>query len=336
MRDSGKKAAALVLAVLMLLSVFPVRLLAAPACTVTFRAGNVGSFQVENVTASVKDPGMVSVQPEYIKITGKRGEKIQNLLAAAFGRTIRDASDVEALFLSFLSPNETYCMRELSAWGPAVSDVVRRNTEYVIDYGMLVDPVPYRISYVDKDSGEEIAAPVLSYGNEGQQITAVPVQVERYETTETAKFFCLSEDEENEVIFYYRYMGPEKVDGKTVYRTEYRDVTRMISGEPQREENRPVSDSGTASGGQRQNRQTTPDETNRTISQESEQTETETTIPEQEVPLQAQEDTQTDENGFTKEEQKQEQTVRDGLLVLLLVLFLIGLFFWKKKRISRR
>lgn len=328
MRHSGRKAVVFVLAFLMLVSVFPTQLLAAPACTVTFRAGNVGSFQVESVTASVKDPGMVSVQPEYIKITGKRGEKIQNLLAAAFGRTIQDASDVEALFLSFLSPNEMYCMRELSVWGPAVSDVVCRNTEYVIDYGMLVDPVPYRISYVDKDSGEEIAAPVISYGNEGQQITAVPVQVERYETAETAKFFRLSEEEENEVLFYYRYMGQKKVDGKTVYRTEYRDVTRMVSGEPQREENRTVSGNSTSSGSQRQNRQTKPDETDRTVARESEQKETETTIPEQEVPLQAQED--------TKEGKKQEQTLRDGLLVLLLVFLLIGLFFWKRKRVSRR
>lgn len=328
MRHSGRKAVVFVLAFLMLVSVFPTQLLAAPACTVTFRAGNVGSFQVESVTASVKDPSMVSVQPEYIKITGKRGEKIQNLLAAAFGRTIQDASDVETLFLSFLSPNETYCMRELSVWGPAVSDVVCRNTEYVIDYGMLVDPVPYRISYVDKDSGEEIAAPVISYGNEGQQITAVPVQVERYETAETAKFFRLSEEEENEVLFYYRYMGQTKVDGKTVYRTEYRDVTRMVSGEPQREENRTVSGNTTSSDSQRQNRQTTPDETDRTVERESEQKETETTIPEQEVPLQAQED--------TKEGKKQEQTLRDGLLVLLLVFLLIGLFFWKRKRVSRR
>lgn len=323
MRHLKTKVAALVLAVLMVVAVFPAELLAAQRCTVTFRAGNVGSFDVEKIKASIKDPSLVSVEPEYVKLTAERGQKMQELLGAAFGRTIRGEEDLQTLFLSFLSPNAEYCMREVSVWGPAVSDVVLRNTEFVVDYGMLVEPVPYKIFYVEKDSGEEIAAPVISYGNDDEQITAVPVKVDGYETKDSAKFFRLSSEQENEVTFYYAYTGSKEAEGKTVYRVKYWDVTRIVSGENQRAENPPASDDGTDK--EQKQEQKTP----------SGQNETETTIPEQEVPLQAKEDETTDKKEQTQKE-KRDQTIRNGLLVLLLFAAVLFAVLWKKKNGHRR
>ena len=202
-------------------------------------------------------------------------------------------------------------------------DVVLRNTEFVVDYGMLVEPVPYKIFYVVKDSGEEIAAPVISYGNDDEQITAVPVKVDGYETKDSAKFFRLSSEQENEVTFYYAYTGSKEAEGKTVYRVKYRDVTRIVSGENQRAENPPASDDGTDK--EQKQEQKTP----------SGQNETETTIPEQEVPLQAKEDETTDKKEQTQKE-KRDQTIRNGLLVLLLFAAVLFAVLWKKKNGHRR
>lgn len=317
-----------ILAVLMGIAVFPIQPWAAQRCTLTFRAGNVGSFDVEKVTASIKENTLVSVQPEYIKLEVGRGQKIQNVLASAFGRNIHENADVEALFLSFLSPNSSYRMREVSTWGLNLSDVIKRNTEYVIDYGMLVDPVPYRISYVEKDSGEEIAAPVISYGNEGEEITARPVGVDAYETTDVSKTIRLQEDQENEVTFYYQYIGLENVEKKTQYRTEYRDVTRLIADENQTSKKRPEFRK-TDSVEKQKEPVAKSSEQKKNMAEE---TETETTISEQEVPLQAKDTQEKATDAETDEKNTQEFSVRELWLLFPLLGILVVLLFRKKRR----
>ena len=63
--------------------------------------------------------------------------------------------------------------------------VIRHNEEYVLDYGVLVDPVPYSVTFVDKESGEAVAAPIMGYGSEGERITFAPVTVEEYESDDS-------------------------------------------------------------------------------------------------------------------------------------------------------
>lgn len=200
---------------------------AAQDCTVTFRAGNVGSFDVKKVESSIKDEKLVSVQPEYIKIKAAKGQSMETALYAAFGRAVTGAGDFNALFLGFLKENPDYTMREESSWGPEASQIIRRSGEYVLDYGVLVDPVAYRISYVDEESGDAVATPVMNYGNDGDIVNCAPVTVSGYEALEDPVVLTLGKDRENTVTFSYRYTGETYVPGTVTYRTEYEDAAGM-------------------------------------------------------------------------------------------------------------
>lgn len=206
---------------------------AGQTCTMTFRAGNAGSFDVKKVETSIKDQKLVSVRPEYIKIKTARGQSVERALYDAFGRGIQNSGDLNALFLGFLKENPEYTMLRESSWGPGASDLIERNQEYVVDYGVLVDPVAYSISYVDKKSGDAVATPVMNYGNDGDVVECAPVTVGEYETADEPVTLTLAKGEKNAVTFYYQYTGKTYVPGKITYRTEYEDVTKTAEEDAQ-------------------------------------------------------------------------------------------------------
>ena len=133
-------------------SVIPVQ--AAATYTLTFRSGNVGSFDTAKVGAAVKNSSLVEVKKEYIKVKAKRGDSVASAVYDAFGRAVQGSGDMNAMFLSFLSENKGYTLLDESTWGPKTSDNVRHNKEYVLDYGTIVNPVSYTVNYVDAESGK--------------------------------------------------------------------------------------------------------------------------------------------------------------------------------------
>ena len=153
-------------------SVVPVQ--AAATYTLTFRSGNVGSFDTTKVNAAVKNSSLVEVKKEYIRVKAKRGSSVASAVYDAFGRAVQGSGDMNAMFLSFLSENKGYTLLDESGWGPKASDTVRHNKEYVLDYGTIVNPVSYTVNYVDAESGDAVAAPIFSYGSAGDSVTVAP------------------------------------------------------------------------------------------------------------------------------------------------------------------
>lgn len=217
-------------------SVVPVQ--AAATYTLTFRSGNVGSFDTTKVNAAVKNSSLVEVKKEYIRVKAKRGTSVASAVYDAFGRAVQGSGDMNAMFLSFLSENKGYTMLDESAWGPKASDTVRHNKEYVLDYGTIVNPVSYTVNYVDAESGDAVAAPIFSYGSAGDSVTVVPVTISEYETDDEAVTFTLDKNSDNTVTFEYSYTGETFIPGETIHRTVTEYQTNVVTvAQPQNNNN---------------------------------------------------------------------------------------------------
>ena len=208
-------------------SVIPVQ--AAATYTLTFRSGNVGSFDTAKVGAAVKNSSLVEVKKEYIKVKAKRGDSVAAAVYDAFGRAVQGSGDMNAMFLSFLSENKGYTLLDESTWGPKTSDNVRHNKEYVLDYGTIVNPVSYTVNYVDAESGDSVAAPIFSYGSSGDSVTVAPVTVSEYETDDDAVTIILDKNSDNTVTFKYSYTGETFIPGQTTHRTVTEYQTNVVT-----------------------------------------------------------------------------------------------------------
>lgn len=217
-------------------SVVPVQ--AAATYTLTFRSGNVGSFDTTKVGAAVKNSSLVEVKKEYIRVKAKRGTSVASAVYDAFGRAVQGSGDMNAMFLSFLSENKGYTMLDESAWGPKASDTVRHNKEYVLDYGTIVNPVSYTVNYVDAESGDAVAAPIFSYGSAGDSVTVAPVTISEYDTDDEAVTFTLDKNSDNTVTFEYSYTGETFIPGETIHRTVTEYQTNVVTvAQPQNNNN---------------------------------------------------------------------------------------------------
>lgn len=208
-------------------SVVPVH--AAATYTLTFRSGNVGSFDTAKVNAAVKNSSLVEVKKEYIRVKAKRGTSVASAVYDAFGRAVQGSGDMNAMFLSFLSENKGYTLLDEATWGPKASDTVRHNTEYVLDYGTIVNPVSYTVNYVDAESGDAVAAPIFSYGSAGDSVTVAPVTVSEYATDDEAVTITLDKNSDNTVTFEYSYTGETFVPGETIRRTVTEYQTNVVT-----------------------------------------------------------------------------------------------------------
>lgn len=208
-------------------SVVPVQ--AAATYTLTFRSGNVGSFDTAKVNATVKNSSLVEVKKEYIRVKAKRGTSVASAVYDAFGRAVQGSGDMNAMFLSFLSENKGYTLLDEATWGPKASDTVRHNKEYVLDYGTIVNPVSYTVNYVDAESGDAVAAPIFSYGSAGDSVTVAPVTVSEYATDDEAVTITLDKNSDNTVTFEYSYTGETFVPGETIRRTVTEYQTNVVT-----------------------------------------------------------------------------------------------------------
>lgn len=208
-------------------SVVPVQ--AAATYTLTFRSGNVGSFDTAKVNAAVKNSSLVEVKKEYIRVKAKRGTSVASAVYDAFGRAVQGSGDMNAMFLSFLSENKGYTLLDEATWGPKASDTVRHNKEYVLDYGTIVNPVSYTVNYVDAESGDAVAAPIFSYGSAGDRVTVAPVTVSEYDTDDEAVTITLDKNSDNTVTFEYSYTGETFIPGETIQRTVTEYQTNVVT-----------------------------------------------------------------------------------------------------------
>lgn len=137
---------------------------AASEYTITFRPGNVGQFGIaseDNSMKTVKDMAQEVADIYYAQyettVTENGAIKVKVPAGAAMPATP-----------GYVIPDEGYCVR---SWGPEQGETVRKNVDYVVDYGRLIDGVEYTVKYVDEESGESLAPFATAYANIGDTVT---------------------------------------------------------------------------------------------------------------------------------------------------------------------
>jgi len=174
--------------------------------TVTFRAGNVASFDIDKITVS---DGM-EVTKNYIKVKVAKGDTL------AFTVPGWESDAGLTSWFSNCLHYEKEAAYGLKAFSGVVGTAVERNTEYVLDYKRLIDPVSYTVSFIDSQTKEQIAAPQITYGNAEETITVIPVTVPDYTPVESSKIIKLEKGKENTATFEYRYTGAVETITSTV------------------------------------------------------------------------------------------------------------------------
>lgn len=174
--------------------------------TVTFRAGNVASIDTDKITVS---DGM-EVTKNYIKVKVAKGDTLAFTVPGW---------ESDAGLTSWFSNCLHYEKEEaygLKAFSGIVGTAVERNTEYVLDYKRLIDPVSYTVSFIDSQTKEQIATPQIIYGNAEETIMVTPVTVSDYTPTESSKTLKLEKGKANTATFEYRYIGSVETITSTV------------------------------------------------------------------------------------------------------------------------
>lgn len=174
--------------------------------TVTFRAGNVASFDIDKITVS---DGM-EVTKNYIKVKVAKGDTL------AFTVPGWESDAGLTSWFSNCLHYEKEAAYGLKDFNGVVGTAVERNTEYVLDYKRLIDPVSYTVSFIDSQTKEQIAAPQITYGNAEETITVIPVTVPDYTPVESSKIIKLEKGKENTATFEYRYTGAVETITSTV------------------------------------------------------------------------------------------------------------------------
>lgn len=174
--------------------------------TVTFRAGNIACFDIDKITVS---EGM-EVTKNYIKVKVAKGDTL------AFTVPGWESDARLTSWFSNCLHYEKEAAYGLKAFNGVVGTAVERNTEYVLDYKRLIDPVSYTVSFIDSQTKEQIAAPQITYGNAEETITVIPVTVPDYTPTESSKIIKLEKGKENTATFEYRYTGALETITSTV------------------------------------------------------------------------------------------------------------------------
>lgn len=174
--------------------------------TVTFRAGNIACFDIDKITVS---EGM-EVTKNYIKVKVAKGDTL------AFAVPGWESDTGLTSWFSNCLHYEKEAAYGLKAFSGVVGTAVERNTEYVLDYKRLIDPVSYTVSFIDSQTKEQIATPQIIYGNAEETIMVTPVTVSDYTPTESSKIIKLEKGKENTATFEYRYTGAVETITSTV------------------------------------------------------------------------------------------------------------------------
>lgn len=173
----------------MLLSTTPVLAAADTAeYTVTLRPGSIAQFSEEFKSAYVNAYGA--------EVTGKTGS-IKVKLSP--GETIPMLPDDGDLVYKD-SAKGRYTMN--TDWYPD-TNVVTGNESFVVKYDALVNAVEYKVRYVDSQSGEDVAPPVITQGNAGQSYTYYSEQIADYVCDVQSQTLTLAESGDNVITFEY-------------------------------------------------------------------------------------------------------------------------------------
>lgn len=229
-KKTKKKTVGMMIALAFMFSFIPLsNVKAATNITVTFRAGLSGSF--DRNSAQTLANSNVQIAEDYIKITVEKPQTgsltVGDVVKSGFGTT-----DLDSIF-GRITKHEDVSLLSAKDWNVDINESVAHNKEYVLKYGVLVDPVMYTVRFTDVSSYDEtsgtytrdVAAPIINYGNVGDVVVVKSALIGDYATTEEEYSFTLSKDEENIHTFYYAYTGQSESEEEVTYETRYRYLT---------------------------------------------------------------------------------------------------------------
>lgn len=194
MKKISKIFVSITVAFAMALLIIPtINVQAADTYTITYRAGNVGTFNTSGLANVTVTGSTLDVTENYVKVT----------LAKDTSKT--ELENLENILMNNVTTDEGYFVLDSGDWGcDSNSDTtVTKNKDYVVDYGVLVDPVSYTIQYVDSASGEQIAPSAIVYGNANETITRSPLAISGYSTTDGDTSLTLTKGGSNVITFTY-------------------------------------------------------------------------------------------------------------------------------------
>lgn len=181
---------------------------------ITFSPGKVGEF-TEDFLAECKAAGAtVSEKTGSVKLRVPAGSAVR--LPNPADVQIKDEYEGK------------YVVNTDNSFLTGGSVTAGQSQSYVVDYAALVDGVTYRIEFIDAESGEEIAAPVIAQGNIDQVVPYVAETIEGYTlSSESSQTMTLTEGENRLTFSYTRNVEsvpPEtqiiETPGDTITRTE--------------------------------------------------------------------------------------------------------------------
>lgn len=102
------------------------------------------------------------------------------------------------------------------SWEPTQVAVTKSAT-YVVKYDMLNNGKEYTIRFIDSGTGEEVASPIISMANVGEQITYTAKTIEGYEFDQIRKTLVVSNNARDNVLeFMYTGGNDRNVTVNTV------------------------------------------------------------------------------------------------------------------------
>lgn len=164
----GSKAMVFCLGASAFLAAAPVQTLAADQMyTITYRPGRIGTFSSEleqrYQTFAEENGGSVTVS-----------DKTGNIKLELPAGTEYPAAPRQDEILLKEEYEGKYVIS--TDWMPQTGQTVTESENYVVDYEALVDGVTYRVEFLDAESGQQVAAPIIAQGNVDQWITYAAAQ----------------------------------------------------------------------------------------------------------------------------------------------------------------
>ena len=197
---------------------------------ITYRAGDVGRFNVSQYQANHTDCKLVDSSAYYMTFQVSENAPYPDIPTESSGEIVIENADSGSYYVT--------------SWGPQGTKVTK-SEEYVVDYGKLFDPTTYTVYYYYKNSaGKDIEIANALYdakGNVGEEI-AIAKSISGYRFDHMTRVdqsteFALSADAAKN-IFYIYYVLDSDLSGVDIEhagggtRTEYVDGEQVVVSVP--------------------------------------------------------------------------------------------------------
>lgn len=170
---------------------------------ITYSPGAKGTFNQELI-----DDYKTTYGESSISVSDKTGSVTITVEKEAAMPKVPTVSDITL-------KDSSYYVRA-GSWEPTQA-VVTKSATYVVKYDMLNNGKEYTIRFIDSGTGEEVASPIISMANVGEQITYTAKTIEGYEFDQIRKTLVVSNNARDNVLeFMYTGGNDRNVTVNTV------------------------------------------------------------------------------------------------------------------------